>query len=73
MSIQSKGPLFQDAMDPTRVVSPKHQDGKSTVCRIYWRTKTALNFGGEAPVPTSLFGEETHALVKRIGFYPVNS
>ena len=61
-------PLFQDQMDPTRIVKPLRQEGRNTICGVYFKDKTGrLNYAGTAPVPTSLF-EETNPWSKRVGF-----
>jgi len=55
MSKTHTGPMFQDTMDPSRVVQPRSQGGRSTTCGIFWKTKQGLVYGGEAEVPSSLF------------------
>lgn len=63
--------MFQDTMDNERVVKPIKSEGKSVLCKVYWRSKTGpLNYGGETKLPASLF-DETPAN-RRIGFVPLS-
>ena len=63
--------FYQDTMDPSRVIKPLRQDGKQTICAIYWKDRGGLRFGGEAPIPSSLIGDD-QPLNRRIGFVSVN-
>jgi len=47
--------MFQDNMDFSRVVKPLRTQGKSSICEIFWKNGDKLDFGGIAPIPTSLF------------------
>lgn len=62
--------MFQDTMDPSRVVKPLRQNGRETICAIYWKDRGALRYGGEAPIPTSLLSEDPRN--KFIGFVALN-
>lgn len=71
---QARGPLFQDTMDPSRVVQPRQDLGRTKLCGIFWKTKNGLVYGGEAEVPTNLFGGEDDVRRKsqlaHIGYVP---
>lgn len=60
--------MYQDTMDPTRVVKPIRQEGKSYVCAVYWKVQGDLNFGGHTKLPLSLFDESPQN--RHIGFVP---
>lgn len=70
----SRGPLYQDSMDSTRVVQPRDTNGGCKVCGIFWKTKNGLVYGGEAEIPASLFASEEDVKFKSkaafIGFTP---
>jgi hypothetical protein len=60
--------LFQDVMDYSRIVEPLNQEGKSLVCKVYWKdSKGSLDFGGITRLPASLF-DQTNPRVAFIGF-----
>lgn len=62
--------MYQDAMDPQRVVKPlETKSSGRIVCRVYWRTKGGLNYGGKTTLPAALFSENPRN--RFIGFYPV--
>lgn len=63
--------FYQDTMDPSRVIKPLRQEKGQTICAIYWKDRGTLRFGGEAPVPSNLIGDD-QALNRRIGFVPIN-
>lgn len=62
--------LFQDTMDPTRVVKTLRQEGKSMVCAVYWKVQGDLNYGGVTKLPASLFDETPQN--RHIGFVAYN-
>lgn len=62
--------LFQDTMDPSRVVKPLRQEGKQMVCEVYWKVQGDLNYGGTTKIPAGLFDETPQN--RHIGFVSIN-
>ncbi len=73
-SNQARGPMFQDAMDPSRMVQPREDKGGNKICGIFWKTKNGLVYGGEAACPINLFASEADVRgktkVAAIGYLP---
>ena len=62
--------MYQDNADLSRVVQPIEQSGKDPLCKIFWKTKGGLVYGGTARVPANLFGTDKDLHLKRYGFTP---
>ena len=58
--------MFQDTMDNSRLVRPIRQEGRQTLCDIFWKENGTFCYGGRAYIPTSLFSEDPR--IAHIGF-----
>jgi hypothetical protein len=52
--------MYQDSMDPTRLVKPVARRGTEVMCRVYWKRRAedkghSALFGGFSTIPVSLF------------------
>ena len=67
----NKRTMYLDTMDNSRVVEPLRQEGRHFNSGIYWRSNNQLDYGGQAPIPMSLFTDsKTVPINARIGYVP---